>query len=113
MFGGTEITGLILPSIKQHRGFFMKTVKYLFLCVMNTLSFNVLYTKDMIFGVLQILLYFAVLFVSSGLLVFYCNVSEILAGLYGFLITIGFVLVLYGTIFLIECAIRLIVRLKK
>lgn len=91
----------------------MKTVKYLFLCVMNTLSFNVLYTRDMIFGVLQILLYFAVLFVSSGLLVIYCNVYEIMAGLYGFLITIGFVLVLYGTICLIECAIRLIVRLKK
>ena len=91
----------------------MKTVKYLFVCLMDTLNFSVIYTRDMIFGWLQILLYFAVLFFSSGALVFYCNVHEIMAGLYGFLITIGFVLVLYGTICLIECAIRLIVRLKK
>ena len=91
----------------------MKTVKYLFFCLMACLSFNIVFTKDFIFGLIQMVLYFVVLFGSSGLLVFYCNVSEIMAGLYGFLITIGFVLVLYGTICLIECAIRLIVRLKK
>lgn len=91
----------------------MKTVKYLFLCLMDCLSLNVAFTKDFIIGCIQIVVFFTVLFVSSGLLVFYCNVSEIMAGLYGFLITIGFVLVLYGTIFLIESAIRLIVRLKK
>lgn len=91
----------------------MKTVKYLFLCLMDCLSLNVVFTKDFIIGCIQIVVYFAVLFVSSGLLVFYCNVSKIMAGLYGLLITIGFVLIFYLAIFLIECVVRLIMQLKK
>ena len=91
----------------------MKTVKYLFSCLMDCLSLNVVFSKDFIIGCIQIVAFFAVLLVSSGLLVFYCNIHVIMAGLYGLFITIGFVLALYGTICLIECAIRLIVRLKK
>ena len=91
----------------------MKTVKYLFLCVMNTLSYNVLYTKDFIFGVLQILLYFAVWFFSYGVLYKYGGFSEKMSVIYGVLIMIGFILALYTVICLVECTIRLIVRLKK
>ncbi len=85
----------------------MKTVKYLFFCLMDCLSLNVAFTKDLIIGWIQILLYFAVLFVSSGLLVVYCNVHEIMAGLYGFLITLTVIVVLYGFICVVELFIKL------
>ena len=90
----------------------MKTVKYLFLCVMNTLSYNVLYIKDFIFGVLQILLYFAVLFVSYRVLYKYGGFSDKMSVVYGVLIMIGFILALYTVICLVECTIRLILKLK-
>lgn len=90
----------------------MKIVKYLFFCMLDCLSFNIALTKDFIFGVLQIIVYFAVLFFSSGALIVYCDTPEILGILYGFLITIGFALTLYGVICLIEVIAERIIRFK-
>ena len=91
----------------------MKTVKYLFMCLMDCISNDVDFTKDFIFGVLQILLYFAVWFFSYGVLYKYGGFSDKMSVIYGVLIMIGFILALYTVICLVECTIRLIVRLKK
>ena len=64
----------------------MKTVKYLFFCLMDCLSLNVAFTKDFIIGTMQFIVFFAVFFVSTLLLTWY----------YGILITLGTVLALYG-----------------
>ena len=74
----------------------MKTVKYLFFCLMDCLSFNVAFTKDFIIGVMQILLFFAVFLISTVLLTWY----------YGLLITLGFVLAIYGIVCIIELFVK-------
>lgn len=78
----------------------MKTVKYLFLCLMNTLSANLFYTKDFIIGCIQIVAFFAVFLISTVLLTWY----------YGLLIMSGVMLALYGIVCIIELFIRLIKR---
>ena len=78
----------------------MKTVKYLFLCLMNTLSANLFYTKDFIIGWIQIVAFFAVFLISTVLLTWY----------YGLLIMSGVMLALYGIVCIIELFIRLIKR---
>lgn len=78
----------------------MKTVKYLFLCLMDCLSLNVVFTKDFIIGCIQIIVFFAVFLVSTVLLTWY----------YGLLITLGVMLTLYGIICIIEVFIKLIKR---
>ena len=42
----------------------MKTVKYLFLCLMDCLSLNVVFTKDFIIGCIQIVVFFTVFLIS-------------------------------------------------
>ena len=78
----------------------MKTVKYLFLCLMNTLSANLFYTKDFIIGWIQIVVFFTVFLISTVLLTWY----------YGLLIMSGVMLALYGIVCIIELFIRLIKR---
>ncbi len=90
----------------------MKITKYLFVCLIECLSFNVVFLKEFIFGWLQIVLYFAVCFCSYGLLVNRFSFSDGKATIYAGLITIGIILILYGLICLIECIIRLMIRLK-
>ena len=45
----------------------MKTVKYLFFCLMDCLSLNVAFTKDFIIGCIKIVVLFAVFLVSTVL----------------------------------------------
>ena len=76
----------------------MKTVKYLFFCLMDCLSLNVAFTKDFIVGCIQIVVFFAVFLVSTVLLTWY----------YGILITLGTMFVLYGTGFIGDIFVALI-----
>ena len=78
----------------------MKTVKYLFLCLMDCLSLNVVFTKDFIIGCIQIVVFFTVFLISTVLLTWY----------YGLLIMLGTILTLYGIICIIELFISLLKR---
>lgn len=76
----------------------MKTVKYLFFCLMDCLSLNVTCTKDFIIGIIQFILFFAVFFFSTLLFTWY----------YGILITLVAVIVLYGVVCVVDIFIKLI-----
>lgn len=78
----------------------MKAVKYLFFCLMDCLSTNVVFTKDFIIGWIQIVVFFTVFLISTVLLTWY----------YGLLIMSGVMLALYGIVCIIELFIRLIKR---
>ena len=78
----------------------MKTVKYLFLCLMDCLSLNVVFTKDFIIGSIQIVVFFTVFLISTVLLTWY----------YGLLIMLAVMLTFYGIVCIIELFIRLIKR---
>ena len=78
----------------------MKTVKYLFLCLMDCLSLNVVFIKDIIVGFIQIVVFFTVFLISTVLLTWY----------YGLLILLAVMLAFYGIVCIIELFIRLIKR---
>lgn len=78
----------------------MKTVKYLFFCLMDCLSLNVVFTKDLIIGWIQIVVFFTVFLISTVLLTWY----------YGLLILLAAMLTFYGIVCIIELFIRLIKR---
>lgn len=81
----------------------MKIAKYLFFCLMDCLSQNVAFTKDAIVGIIQIIVFFAVLVFAEYLTTWY----------YGVLITLGVIAALYGVISIVEITVRLIIKLLR
>ena len=76
----------------------MKTsIEYLFGCLMDCLSLDVSSTKDFIIGSIQLIIILAVFVISFALLTWY----------YAIAITIGFVLVLYLCVLIVEFIVKL------
>lgn len=90
----------------------MKTVKYLIHCFISVLSQNCVFTREFVFGLVQLVLYFAVFFISNLFLSYYYDLFEIEMIFYSLLITIVFILILYICVVMVECFVRLLLKLK-
>ena len=82
----------------------MKTVKYLFVCLLKVLDVpHVFSVKDFIFGIIQLVLFFSVFVFFEVLLNWY----------FALLLTIGVVITLYSIICLVEFIVLLIKKKHK
>ena len=91
----------------------MKTVKFLFETFTNFLSFDALFVKDWIFGILQAILFLGSFVVSFVILLKEASFREIKATFFALLMAIGFMLVFYALICLGELFVRLVIKIIK
>lgn len=81
----------------------MKTIKYLFFCLMDTISFNAALTKDFVIGFIQMIVFCAIFIVCTVVLTWY----------YGLLITIGCMILFYVLAAVIVMFVNLIKKSRK